>query len=177
MEMGRSGFWIRLAAAAIDAVVLIVLYAIVRIVEMSLEERDAITEEKQRALYAMLCAVWLVYTSMEALVGATIGKLLMGVVITLPDGAPAPPWSRVLRWTTKRSPWILTFAFFVSGQVLFNYLANLLGFVLLLGVLRMLDEEKRAWHDYWTHTAVVSRKRAAAMQAVHEEAVGAPPPT
>jgi hypothetical protein len=48
--------------------------------------------------------------------------------------------------------------------------------VLTVGQLRMLDEEKRAWHDYWTHTAVVPAsgwRRCATCTRT----VGMPPPT
>jgi uncharacterized RDD family membrane protein YckC len=175
--MGRSGFWIRLAATAIDAVVFIVFAVSVGAVVAVLEERGTLTESKQNALEALLVALWLAYTSMEALLGATAGKLVTGIVITLPDGAPAPPWTRILRWTTKQGGSWLMLAYLLSDQLAFYYLGGVLNGALLLGVLRMLDEEKRAWHDYWTHTAVVTRKHAAAMAAVHEEPVGLPPPT
>ena len=174
---GRSGFWIRAAAAAIDAAVFLVFAVTVGMAALVLEARGTLTDAKQRGLEAMLVALWLAYTSMEALVGATAGKLAVGIVIALPDGAPAGPWTRVLRWSTKQGGWILCFAYLLTGQLAFWYLGGTLNTVLLVGLLRVLDEDRRAWHDYWTHTAVVNRQRAREMQHVHEEPAGPPPPT
>jgi uncharacterized RDD family membrane protein YckC len=175
--MGRSGFWIRAVAALIDAIVFAGFALTIWVAASVLEARGALTDARTRGLEALLLAIWLVYTAMEVMVGATLGKLATGIVITLPDGAPAPPWTRLLRWSTKQGGWILYFVYATSDQLVFYYLAGVLNFVLLIGLLRALDEEKRAWHDYWSHTAVVSRRRAAAMLAVHEEPVGPPAPT
>ena len=174
---GRRGFWIRLAASAIDAVVFLVFAVTIGVAESVMEERGQLTEAKQRGFEGMLLALWLAYTSMEALIGATAGKLATGIVITLPDGAPAPPWTRVLRWATKQCGVILGLCYALTGQGLFWVVAGIFNLVLVVGCLRVLDEDRRAWHDYWSHTAVFSRKRAAELRDLHEEPQGPPPPT
>ena len=175
--MGRSGFWIRAAATAIDAVVFLVFGATIYMAQDVLYARGELTEAKQRGLDAMLITLWLAYSSMEAMIGATGGKLACGIVIALPDGAPAPAWTRILRWSTKQFGYWMLLLWLLSDQPFFYIIAGFVNSVLLVGCLRALGEEKRTWHDLWSHTAVVSRKRAAEMRNVHEEPVGPPTPT
>lgn len=175
--MGRSGFWIRAVAMAIDAIILLVFAATIAVTASVLEARGTLTEAKQRGLEALLTALWLAYSSMEAMIGATAGKLATGIVIALPDGAPAPPWTRFLRWSTKQFGIIMYLIWILSDQPLFYSIGGMVNLLLLIGCLRALGEEKRAWHDVWSHTAVVGRNRAAQMRNVHEEPVGAPTPT
>lgn len=174
--MGRSGFWIRGAATAIDAIVFLVFAVTIGVAASVLEARGELTDAKQRGLRAMLITLWLAYSSMEAMIGATAGKLATGIVIALPDGAPAPPWTRILRWSTKQFGVMMMLAWVLSENPLFYVLTSVNGLI-LIGCLRALGEERRTWHDLWSHTAVVSRSRLAQMRDVHEEAVGAPTPT
>jgi len=175
--MGRSGFWIRAAATAIDAVVFLVFAFTVFAARAVLDARGTLTPTTERGMNAMLIVLWLAYSSMEAMIGATAGKLAVGIVITLPDGAPAPAWTRVLRWSTKQIGWLLVVVHLLSDNVLAYYLGGTLNGLVGIGCLRALGEEKRTWHDIWSHTAVVSRKLAAQMRDVHEEPVGPPTPT
>jgi uncharacterized RDD family membrane protein YckC len=174
---GRSGFWIRAAAAAIDGVIFLVFAATIAVTVAVLEARGTLTEPKERIFNAMLVALWLAYTSMEATIGATAGKLACGIVITLPDAAPAPPWTRFLRWSTKQFGIVMILIWLLTAQPLFYFLGGVVNGMLVVGMLLALGEERRTWLDLWTHTAVVSRRRAAEMRAVHEEPVGAPGPT
>ena len=175
--MGRSGIFIRALAAAIDAIALLILAVAVGVARFVLEDRGVLTAGRAVALDALLIALWLLYSSMEAVSGATAGKLLIGIVVALPDGAPAPPWTRLLRWFTKWGWLVLNLLYVVSGHLAFWYVGGTWMGLLIIGLLRMLDEDKRAWHDYWTHSAVVPRARAAAMRDLHEEPVGPPGPT
>ncbi len=175
--MDRSGFWIRAGATAIDVIVFLIFAVTIDVAEGVLEARGELTVLKQRGLKAMLVTLWLAYSSMEAMIGATAGKLACGIVITLPDGAPAPPWTRVLRWSTKQFGVGMTLIWVLSEQPLFYYLGGLVNGLILIGCLRALGEDKQTWHDLWSHTAVVSRTRAAEMRDVREEPVGPPPPT
>ena len=175
--MGRSGFWIRAAATAIDAIVFLVFWTTIYFAMQVLYARGELTESKQRGFEAMLITLWLAYSSMEAMIGATVGKLACGIVIALPDGAPAPAWTRILRWSTKQFGFWMLLLWLLSDQPVFYIIAGFVNSVLLIGCLRALGEEKRTWHDLWSHTAVVSRKRAAEMRDVHEEPVGPPTPT
>jgi uncharacterized RDD family membrane protein YckC len=175
--MDRSGFWIRTAALAIDAIVFLVFAGTIRVTEMILHERGSLTPAKQRGLEALIITLWLGYTSMEAMIGATTGKLLTGIVIALPDGAPAPPWTRFLRWSTKQFGFIMLLIWVATEQPLFYFIAGSVNGLLAIGCLRALGEEKRTWHDLWSHTAVVPRPVAARMREIHEEPVGPPTPT
>ena len=174
--MDRSGFWIRTAALAIDAIVFLVFAATIGVTAMVLEERGTLTDAKRRGLAALPFVLWLAYSSMEAMIGATAGKLLVGIVVALPDGAPAPPWTRFLRWSTKYFGVLMGLLWVLTEQPLFYLLTSVNGLI-LIGCLRALGEEKRAWHDLWSHTAVVPRSVAARMREIHEEPVGPPTPT
>lgn len=174
--MGRSGFWIRAAATGIDAILFLVFAATIAVTESILDSRGGLMESKRRMLAALPFVLWLAYSSMEVLIGATAGKLATGIVITLPDGAPAPPWTRFLRWSTKQFGVAMTLIWVLTEQPLFYLLGSVNGLI-LIGCLRALGEEKRAWHDLWSHTAVVGRARAAQMREIHKEPVGTPTPT
>lgn len=175
--MRRAGFWIRAAATAIDVLVFLLFAVTIAVAESVLDARGELTEGKQRALEAMLFVLWLAYSSMEVMIGATVGKLATGIVITLPDGAPAPPWTRLLRWSTKYFGMMLGLIWVLTDQPLFYVLGGGVNTLILIGLLRALGEEKRTWHDLWSHTAVVPRKVAAAMRDVQEIPEGPPPPT
>ncbi len=175
--MARSGFWIRAAATGIDAIVFLVFVATIGVTALVLEARGELTEAKQRGFEALLLVLWLAYSSMEAMVGATAGKFAAGIIITLPNGAPAPPWTRFLRWSTKQFGIGLMLIWVLSDQPLFYVIGGLVNLVILIGCLRAMGEEKLTWHDLWAHTAVVPRGRAAQMRDVREEAVGSPTPT
>ncbi|MGB7158286.1 MAG: RDD family protein [Tepidisphaeraceae bacterium] len=175
--MGRSGFWIRLAATAIDGIVLLIFVATISVTVDVLEQRGTLTEAKHRVFMAMPYALWLAYSGLEVLVSATPGKMATGIVIALPDGAPAPLWTLVLRWSTKQFGVGMLMLFELTGQPLFYVIGGMVNFMLIIGVLRVLGEEKLAWHDLWSHTAVVPRKVAVQMRNVQEDPQGAPPPT
>ena len=174
--MQRSGFWIRAAAAAIDAVVFLVFAATIGVTMSVLEARGELTETKQRGFDAMLIALWLAYSSMEAMIGATAGKLACGIVIALPDGAPAPPWTRILRWSTKYFGVFMVLIWTVTQHPVFYFL-GIVNSLILIGCLRALGEDKQAWHDVWSHTTVVPRALAAQRRGVHEHPEGPPAPT
>ncbi len=175
--MTRAGFWIRAGATAIDVLVFLVFAVTIDETTAVLEARGTLTETKQRGLEAMLVVLLLAHSSMEVMVGATAGKLVTGIVITLPDGAPAPPWTRLLRWSTKYSGVIFGMGYVLSDSSILYWLAGLLNGLILLGCLRALGEDKQTWHDLWSHTTVVPRKRAAQMREVREEPIGPPSPT
>jgi uncharacterized RDD family membrane protein YckC len=175
--MHRSGFWIRTAATAIDAIVILVFAATIGVTADVLATRGTLTPSKERLLLALPLVLWLAYSSMEAMIGATPGKLVTNLVITLPDGAPAPPWTRLLRWSTKQSGWMFLLVFQLTGILFYGWLGGFLNLLLGIGCLRALGEDKLTWHDLWSHTAVVPRAVAAQMRNVHEDPEGVPPPT
>jgi uncharacterized RDD family membrane protein YckC len=105
-------------------------------------------------LAANLFALPLLYFCFEIVLGATPGKLLMGIRIAS-DGATLASYGRLLsRWAIKQSPFILLLAAsFLGSQILFNIG---LGFAaaIAVGTLAALGGSKRAVHDLLTGTAV-----------------------
>ena len=175
--MQRSGFWIRTAATAIDAIVFLIFVVTIAVTELVLEQRGTLTDAKETMLSALLFVLWIAYSSLEVIAGATVGKMLTGIVIATPNGAPAPPWTRVLRWSTKQSGMLCGWGYVISDSPILYYVGGLLNSLLMIGCLRALGEDKQTWHDLWSHTAVVPRKAATQMREVREEPEGVPPPT
>jgi uncharacterized RDD family membrane protein YckC len=171
----RAGFWIRAAAAAIDACAAGILTALVGIGAVVAQEVPELADwAAGRLPDVVLCLLILAYTSMEAFVGATPGKMVLGLVIARPGGGRADRWTLALRWSAKQAPLLLTLAHLMTTDVLSYFLGGFMNSVVLVGCLQALDEDKRTWHDEWARTVVFRRSKVAAAVARH--AISLPPP-
>lgn len=111
--MARAGFWIRVAAALIDAVFMaipiVVIYLGIAYAMGGFEdevppEKEARIERIAETVVALLA---LAYTSLEIWKAATPGKMLLKLQIRSPDATPAPLGNLASRWATKQSPQII----------------------------------------------------------------------
>ena len=158
--MRRAGVWIRAAALAIDAVIAIVIAT-----TLAAGVYFLVAEAGSEALADYLFEViWLglllSYTSLEVWPGRTPGKMLLGLRTAYPDGATADRWTLLLRWSTKWFAYLATFASAITlHATLLEALAGFMNGVILVGCLQALDEDRRAWHDQWSRTAVFRRPR------------------
>jgi len=160
--MRRVGFWRRAAALCVDLFVAVVLGWGLGLPPYVYFAGRGRTELAQYLLDLIATATLLVYTSTEVWLRRSPGKMLVGLVIAYPDGAPADRWSLLLRWSTKFSAYLVGFVSILTFQP--TALAALGGFmnaIILVGCLQALDEDKRTWHDQWARTAVFRRIRQA----------------
>lgn len=147
----------RAAAYAIDLVFVVPLQAALAVMAMGKGLGAATTSGTQFwgvMLAANFFALPLLYFCFEIILGATPGKLLMGIRIAT-DGGTAAPYGKLLaRWAVKQSPFIVALlASLVSSQLIFNFALGLAGAV-ALGTLLALFGNKRSAHDLLTGTAV-----------------------
>jgi len=160
--MPRVGFWLRLAAALIDVVFLLVIEVALGLAWMFVfMTRDLST----RSFSIVLVLVFIAYTSLEFFIAATPGKLILGQRIAARDSPGAGRWRLFLRWATKQMPLLCQGLFVITGGTVFYYLGGLEWVVVLIGFLFVANDEKLAWHDQWAGTAVVRRRALAGATA------------
>jgi uncharacterized RDD family membrane protein YckC len=147
----------RAAAYAIDLVFVVPLQAALAVMAMGKglgAATTAGTEFWGVMLAANFFALPLLYFCFEIVLGATPGKLLMGIRIATDSATPAPYGKLLARWAVKQSPFIVMLAAsLLSSQLMFNAGLALAGAV-ALGTLTGLAGNKRAVHDMLTGTAV-----------------------
>ncbi len=145
------GFWIRLAAFAVDRIISYLIAAgIAAAIGLSRttgEVDPAIEQEVTIALetinYSFLLLVWGISTVynivLTTLRGQTLGKMLFGIQVVDSNGN-IPPWHRVIvRELVGKS---------VSELILW------LGYIWI-----GFDQSKRGWHDYLGSSYVVRKRR------------------
>ena len=133
-----AGFWVRIVAAFIDAVLLII--AGILVVQLITDGDERLVFGDELAIGFILLAVFLsaaYYTLAVGRWGRTVGKLVMGLKVTRSDGSPL---------TYRRS--------------LARYWACYLSLIPLgLGVLAiLLSPQKRAWQDLIVDSRVLRVK-------------------
>lgn len=140
-QLRYAGFWIRLVAARIDGIIL-------TIVEMPFSlvfQRLIIAADNSTQAVVMSSINWVLSMAMQAAyytffvgkLGATPGKLAIGLKIVVADG------SRVSYWRAFGRHW----ARILSGLIL------LIGYIMA-----GFDSQKRALHDYICNTRVIWRR-------------------
>lgn len=142
-----AGLVSRLLAAVVDATVLVACIAAMR---FGLETLGAIAIGELRFFRGLWRTVWAVvevgfipayHLVCWTLLGATVGKWLLGLRVVGPDGRPPGPLRALVRFV----------AYTIS-------IAPLLAGVIAIA----LDPRRRAWHDRLARTAVVHAHEAKA---------------
>jgi uncharacterized RDD family membrane protein YckC len=170
----RAGFWVRSLAWLVDTCFTSAITLALTAAVITFDPSSGVPGRfGGRFLAIAVPALTLAYSSFEVIRGATPGKMLLGLVIATPRGAPADRWTLALRWSSKQAPLLLTLAHGVTQDVLSQFLAGLMNTVVYVGFLQALDEHKRAWHDEWAGTAVFHRSRRA---PAPPDAPAGPPP-
>lgn len=147
------GFWIRLAAFAIDRIVAYLIAAAIAaaigLSRTSGEIDPAIQQEVEVSLetlnYSFLLLVWGIWVAYSTILtawrGQTLGKMLLGIQVVDSEGN-IPPWYRVLFRELVGK--------FVSEAILW------LGYIWI-----GFDQNKRGWHDHLGGSYVVRKRRGA----------------
>lgn len=96
----------------------------------------------------------IVFGIWEALTGAALGKLLLGIRIRSGDGTPAPPEKLVARAALKHSGALISFLATVTGSAILEGLGGLAWLLIFVGCFFVLSPEKLSIHDRIAGTAV-----------------------
>jgi uncharacterized RDD family membrane protein YckC len=177
--MHRAGMFPRIAATLLDLALFLPLYfaAVFLVTRIYGRPGDRMWDVNPVRISATVGnGLWLIYSSLEWIKGATPGKLLLGMRIDSAAGEPATRGRLFLRWALKQSPRICglldaatvsanlrlllaktALAFFYHEPMNVKYardLGELLAFALLAGFLLILLPGGLALHDRLTNTAV-----------------------
>ena len=173
----RVGFWPRLGAALIDTVVIWVVGALIgglvaahvpAYIDEVLSRSQAKMTAQQAAQAAALLgfmrtfarwavgatAVTVVYGLLEGFFGRALGKLLLGLRIGGPDGRRASTGRLLGRMLVKQSASFLGVPAMLMASYTMNRIAQIAGWVIVLGFLLVLLKRKQALHDLVAGTAV-----------------------
>jgi uncharacterized RDD family membrane protein YckC len=94
------------------------------------------------------------YMIIEAFLGATPGKMLMGIKIGTQDGKTGDIWLYFPRFALKNGSVLLELAGRITGIGLISSIAGLLGMAVFFGCFFVLGEKRQALHDTIARTAV-----------------------
>lgn len=172
----RVGFWLRVAATVIDAVVVWVVAFVLRDVvtslipgylaesaartKASMDPNVNIPEPMIKALDVMnrwaaaAGIVSVIYALAEILLARTPGKLLLGLRIAREDGRPATLGRLALRFVIKQSGGLLMLAGMLAGTYLLTRIAIAPSLAIVVGFFFVLAARRQSLHDWVSKTAV-----------------------
>lgn len=179
----RVGFWKRTLAMLIDGVILYALQVVIsmssglydaqsrlseRITEMGTggtitqiaEMSQQLALQIQSEFYWTLLfiqVIYVMYFSLELMVGATLGKLICGIQIADKDGKPATRIQLIKRFIFKDSYLIMSL---FASLLLVDYLQYAyitLAIIVCISCLYVATNNKMGFHDHWAGTAVYKR--------------------
>jgi uncharacterized RDD family membrane protein YckC len=103
----RVGFGVRFFTALID---LVVMFVVANIATRVIGRFNPLLQwgNDSASITEVYVAVFLVcYTLVEAIIGQSVGKMVIGVVVCNPDGSRPKVYRRLVRWLIKFLPLIL----------------------------------------------------------------------
>lgn len=165
-------FSVRLAATAIDAVILLGLSA-AAFVLLVLTEGDSVgtgSERLGQVVYTLSCLSLPAYLAIEPLTGRTPGKWAVGLRVDAGDGTDPTCGRRFARWGLKLVPWLLVPQHSFGGLVVaipivFDDHASAAAAIawwilVVLGDGLLLGPSRRSLVDRLTGTMVLGRRPA-----------------
>lgn len=158
--MKRVGFGFRLLAAILDGVILFVLIGILSAITGSGQEFDPQSfsfSDMSKFMNPVQVIIALLYTSMEFLLGATPGKMILKMKIKGASGKNASLSVLLIRWIIKQSAYILSLLFILLNIQILLVLQSLAGLVVFIGCFFVLGKNKQAFHDMLAKTAVYKK--------------------
>lgn len=152
--MERVGIGLRIGAALIDVVIVIVLsLALGSVVGGSaiMFSPDAAGSYVAMLLMSILP---LAYFSLEIFRAATPGKMVLKLKIANPDGSAANQATLIRRFCTKFAGSLLGLVGAITTLAILQTVGGVVGLVILIGFLLVLQPDKQALHDKVGKTAV-----------------------
>lgn len=174
----KVGFGPRLAAFAIDLAlsgffVTFILFTFFKDLVAQLKDMENLTSEAgslqeimnsfqgsmDQVMKAMvpLVLLTLVYWLIEGFMGASPGKMMLGLKIAKEDGNEAEIKDYLLRFALKNSQPILGILATLTSSFLLNMLSSAAGLVIFFGCLMVLGDTHQSIHDVLTKTAVFKK--------------------
>ncbi len=158
----RVSFGRRLGAYLIDYLIYSLILMILLFATGKFDEILSISNNGSLDLNAMLeisnsitplaLALSLIYYSLEAFIGATLGKLTLGIKIASVDQTPAPLSKLLIRYFVKNISTVLaTLGLLVS---LFSSIGSILGIIVFIGFFFILGKKRQGFHDMIAGTTV-----------------------
>ncbi len=165
----RVGFGRRLGAALIDILILTVLVllgmAVGGVFELisnvdwqALATDPQIAKEFQldlvRTAYPISLAISVVYYSLEVILGASLGKLILGIQIANANRTKATVMQLLLRAVIKHIDYVFTLLLVITGVMYFSTLTTITSLIICIGFFFVLTEKRQAFHDMIAKTCV-----------------------
>jgi len=158
----RVGFGRRLGAFLIDYLIFsllmtIVLFATGKMDElMSFANSGSMDLEEimglSQSISPLILTLSLIYYSLEAFIGATLGKLTLGIKIASDNQTTAPIQKLLLRYLVKNVNTVLSTIGLAIAFV--STIGSILGFVVFIGYFFIFGQKKQGFHDMLAGTAV-----------------------
>lgn len=146
---GRVGFFPRLFALLVDAVILMIIMQILSILLPGLFNAPAKWSMTGESMPLNSVIVALLYTSLEIWKAATPGKMLFKLKIK-GSGSGA----LLIRWLVKQSAQIFMLLYIITSIELLRTLQGLAALIVFIGCFFVFGKSKQALHDLIAKTSV-----------------------
>ncbi len=171
----RIGFGRRLGAMALDLLFCVVIYLIIFFASGIFESQQLMAErfesegfniqlmtqagyelmEQHMPALIFIQFMFLLYFSLEFIVGSSLGKLILGIQIGTQDAKPASTSQLLIRYLLKYSGIILAiFTTIYYQSVALSIVYYLVYITLIVGCFFTLSKDKLSFHDMAAKTAV-----------------------
>ena len=179
----RIGFGLRLAAYAIDIVFVWILSGIIsRYATTFMAVQAQAQVDELMASNPLLAGMYtgemlnmvvsvtrislivifarLLYFSTEIFLGASLGKIILGLKIANADGSNASVGVLLARYLLKHIKKVCTVLALLCIPVMFNMFGSLFGLAIFVGCFFAAGDRHQALHDMMCHTIVVKKENA-----------------
>ena len=170
----RIGFGPRLGAALIDMVIISVLSLFLggtlgAMLGLGAGAMAGVSDQAEGAAaagaaigalagMAMGIAVFgFLYSLIEALTGASPGKMVLKLKVGFEDGRQAPVATYVTRWAVKYAGTLLGVVALVPGLHMLGTLGPVASLVIFVGCFLVLGDKRQALHDMAAKTAIFKK--------------------
>lgn len=162
----RVGFGRRLGAALLDMVFL-TIFMMVGIFSMDIDfnqfvgmdfmemmENQDMLNEMMIGITTVSVIISLLYYAFEIFMGASFGKLILGIKIADSDMKSGLFQKLFIRYIIKHISSVFSAIYVLTAMSLFSTIGSFLSFIILIGFFFVLGENKQAFHDMIAGTAV-----------------------
>lgn len=185
----RVGFGRRLGALALDVLFCVIIYLTIFFLSGMYESQMLVAEkvrsqglnfqlitqvgyefiEQNMTTLLFMQFMFLLYFSLEVIVGATLGKVIVGIQVANEDGKPAKFIQLLSRFAYKYSAQIISiFTVVYYRSTMLSLVQNLFYLTVIVGCFFALSKTKLALHDRIFKTAVFKKSELDQKQSTNE---------